>query len=60
MSDQLNSCPACDTGQSLERGEGTHLEGTTQHPIDEKQAEEYVRSRLKRVGQPSSAMPSMA
>ena len=28
-----NSCPACDHGQSLERGEGTHREGTKQHPI---------------------------
>ncbi len=29
-------CPACTMGQSLERGEGTHREGTRQHPISEK------------------------
>lgn len=29
-----NSCPACDHGQSLERGEGTHREGTRQHPVE--------------------------
>ena len=28
------SCPACDHGQSLERGEGTHREGARQHPVE--------------------------
>ena len=27
-------CPACKMGQSLERGEGTHLEGTLEHPVE--------------------------
>ena len=30
------SCSACEQGQSSERGEGTHLEGTVQHPVDPK------------------------
>lgn len=28
-------CPACAMGQSLGRGEGTHLEGTAEHPRHE-------------------------
>jgi hypothetical protein len=28
-------CPACAMGQNLERGEGTHLEGTAEHPRHE-------------------------
>ncbi len=28
-------CPACANGQNLERGEGTHLEGTAEHPRHE-------------------------
>jgi hypothetical protein len=27
-------CPSCVHGQSLERGEGTHREGTKQHPAE--------------------------
>ena len=28
-------CPACVNGQSLEAGEGTHLEGTEEHPANQ-------------------------
>jgi hypothetical protein len=31
---EKTSCPTCDHGQSLERGEGTHREGTKQHPVE--------------------------
>lgn len=31
---RYGSCPACSQGQSLERGEGTHREGTVEHPAD--------------------------
>ena len=38
-----NSCPACDHGQSLERGEGTHREGTRQHPVEPQEESVYWR-----------------
>jgi hypothetical protein len=34
LKDRHGSCPSCAQGQSLERGEGTHLEGTVEHPED--------------------------
>jgi hypothetical protein len=40
------SCPACDNGQSLERGEGTHREGTRQHPV-EPEVPEGIEDLLK-------------
>ena len=37
------SCSACDNGQSLERGEGTHREGTRQHPVEPQEESVYWR-----------------
>jgi len=50
-----NSCPACDHGQSLERGEGTHREGTKQHPI-EPEVPEVIKDLMVGLSYPETTL----
>jgi hypothetical protein len=44
-------CPSCANGQSLERGEGTHREGTKQHPAEPEVLEE-IKDLMWRINNP--------
>jgi predicted RNase H-like HicB family nuclease len=43
-------CPACAIGQSSERGEGTHLEGTIEHPSEAVDSEQWTADSSKSPG----------